>query len=98
MKRVLAALSLCAFATSAIAQTGRPALHTMTCTAASSFVSSRGAVVADTSPNAYQRLVASGAYCQHGETAEPYFSRTKDKAQCLVGYECLDISRYDDPK
>ena len=98
MKAIIATLSLLALSTPAMAQAGRPNLHTMTCGAAASFVKGKGAVVANTSPNAYQRLVANGSYCQHGETAEPYFSSSTDQRQCLVGYECRDLTQWNDNK
>ena len=98
MKSLITALSLCALSTSAIAQAARPNLYTMSCSAAGALVQARGAVVANTSQNMFQRLVTSAGYCQHGETAEPYFSPTTDRPMCLVGYECRDIASWEDNK
>ena len=94
MKVVIAAAALCAFATSALAQSSRPALHTMTCGAAASMIQSRGAAVVDTGPNTFERLVASEGFCQRGETAIPYFTPTRDIRACMAGYECRDIKEW----
>ena len=94
MKVVIAAAALCAFATSALAQSSRPALHTMTCGAAASMIQSRGAAVVDTGPNTFERPVSNEGYCQRGETAIPYFTPTRDNRACMAGYECRDIKEW----
>ena len=96
MKRLAATISLIVLCGPAFAQSnGLPNLHTMTCAAASAFVSARAPIVANTSATTYQRLVISAGQCLRGESAEPYFSPTKDKPMCMVGYECRDITYFD---
>jgi hypothetical protein len=90
---IMAAASL--FATSAVAQTVRPNLYAMTCASASALVNARGAVVGNTGPGLFERIVSSGGFCYRNEEAIPYFSRSRDVAQCMVGYECRDIGNWD---
>jgi hypothetical protein len=94
MKGFIAVLALCVLSTSALAQSSRPQLSSMTCGAASSLIKNRGAVVVDTGPNTFERLVASEGFCQRGETAIPYFTPTRDNRTCMAGYECRDIQEW----
>jgi hypothetical protein len=80
------------FATDALAQSARPDLYAMTCASASALVNTRGAVVGNTGPTTYERIVSNAGFCQHNEVAIPYFSRSRDVPQCMVGYECRDLN------
>ena len=94
MKVFIATVALCAFSTTVMAQSSRPALHAMTCSAASSLIQSRGAAVVDTGPTTFERLVSNEGFCLRGETAIPYFTPTRDNRTCMAGYECRDIKEW----
>ncbi len=97
MKIIATGIALCLLSSSAFAQ-ARPEISTMSCSAAAAMVSSRGAVVASTGPNSFERLVSHAGYCTRGERTVPFFTRTKDNAACMVGYECRDQADWDPNK
>jgi hypothetical protein len=76
----------------ALAQ-GRPLTTAMSCNQAQSLVATQGSVVLNTSATAYERYVASGAYCGLGEVPGPGWAPTKDVPQCPVGSRCVGVSR-----
>jgi len=96
VKRACAAIGIIGISSSAMAQS-HPLTTAMTCSEAQYLVASQGAVVLNTSPMAYDRYVASGAYCGVGETAGPAWVRTRDAAQCPVGARCVGVSRGSGP-
>ena len=75
---------------------GRPSTTTMSCTAAASFIVSRGAVVIGTGGDTFERAVVHQGFCNMGEYTKPLFARTRDLSACFVGYYCFDGSRNDD--
>lgn len=72
---------------------GRPDSTAMTCAEAKDMVAAHGAIVIGTGPNLYDRYVAHGGYCAHGEVAEPAWIKTSDDDQCMVGYTCEQDDR-----
>jgi hypothetical protein len=94
-KSMLVAIACCMASGGALAQSARPNLYTMSCSSAAAFINARGAIVANTSPTTYERLVASEGFCLRNEQAYPYFSPTRDRAQCMVGYQCLDKQEWE---
>lgn len=67
----------------------RPKVYQMSCAQAQSLVQRSGAVVVDTSPTTFHRVVASRAYCDYDQRVRNYYTRTKDVAQCAIGFECF---------
>lgn len=72
----------------------RPKVYQMSCSQAQSLVQRSGAVVVDTSPTTFHRVVASRAYCDYDQRVRNYFARTKDGAQCAIGFECFRRLRF----
>lgn len=73
--------------TDTMAQT-RPSTTAMTCTAASSLVASRGALVIGTGGETYERVVTLKWFCESDEYAKPMFAPTRDRNACFIGYYC----------
>ena len=92
VKQVCAAIGLISIASGALAQ-GRPVTTAMSCNQAQSLVATQGSVVLNTSATAYDRYVASGAYCGMGEVPAPGWAPTKDAPRCPVGSRCVGVSR-----
>jgi hypothetical protein len=68
----------------------RPYLPSMSCGAASALVTQRGAILAGTGPQTFERLVAHGGFCTIEQVTAPAWERTADNPQCFVGYRCRD--------
>lgn len=83
----LAATAAGAIVSDALAQS-RPSTLGMSCGQAQAFVRSRGAVVMTTGPHTFDRFVATRQFCTPDEELEPTWARTRDAAQCMVGYRC----------
>ncbi len=77
----------------ALAQ-ARPDSLAMTCAQASGLVKSQGAVVIGTGQFIYDRFVADTRFCPTFDTTKPAWLRTRDKAQCFVGYTCVPVQDY----
>ena len=92
IKLTCAAIVLVTVSSEAMAQS-RPLTTAMSCNQAQSIVLSQGAVVLNTSATAYERYVASGAYCGMGEVPAPGWAPTKDAPRCPVGSRCVGVSR-----
>jgi hypothetical protein len=61
------------------------------CGAVRGFVDSHGAALVYSSANIYERVVTSGAYCEVGESTNPYFVVTNDSSECFAGYVCTNF-------
>jgi hypothetical protein len=94
MRSLLSALALTLVATVATAQVGLPTSQ-RTCAANRQLVMRDGAVVLDTGPSTYARLVRSGAECTVDQFLEPACVPSSNSPQCFRGYRCKDGS--DDP-
>lgn len=68
----------------------RPSVYTMTCAQAQAFIKQRGAVVANTGPQTFQRFVTDQRGCDRQQVAWPAYGRTRDNPQCLIGMKCID--------
>lgn len=95
MIRTLASISILIACQTAVSAQGRPDTLRMSCGQAAGIVRQSGAIVLGTGPNIYDRYVASRAFCQRDEQAEPRWLATADTRQCFVGYGCE--RRYGDP-
>jgi len=82
-----------AMAVAGTAQAQRPATPSMSCSAAAALVAQRGAIVLTTGPNTYDRYVRDLSFCAGSEELKPEWVRTRDKAQCFIGYTCFVPSR-----
>ena len=60
------------------------------CAAVAAAVTSRGAVVLDTGPGTFERVVRDAGLCALEETTRPAFEPTADDPRCFVGYRCVD--------
>ena len=60
----------------------------MACNQARAFLSSSGAAILSTGPGTYDRYVRGEGFCAREEMAVPAWVRTRDVAQCFVGYTC----------
>ena len=92
IKLTCAAIVLVTVSSEAMAQS-RPLTTAMSCNQAQSIVLSQGAVVLNTSTTAYERYVASGAYCGLGEVPGPAWAPTSDVPRCPLGSRCVGVSR-----
>ena len=92
IKLTCAAIGLISVSSGAMAQ-GRPLTTAMSCNQAQSLVATQGSVVLNTSATAYDRYVASGAYCGLGEVPAPGWAPTSDVPRCPVGSRCVGVSR-----
>ncbi|MGV7031848.1 hypothetical protein [Methylobacterium symbioticum] len=68
----------------------RPDVTAMTCAAAQALVARAGAVVVTTGPATYSRIVRDIGFCTIEASTRPDFERTRDVADCFVGYRCVD--------
>jgi hypothetical protein len=99
MERVCAAIGFIGFigiSSGAMAQS-HPLTTGMTCNQARSLVAAQGAVVLNTSATAYDRYVASSAYCGLGELAGPAWAPTRDAPRCPIGSRCVGVGRGSGP-
>lgn len=62
----------------------------MSCVAARSLVTAKGAVVMTTGPATYERFVNGQNFCDRAETTEPAYAPAADTARCFVAYRCKD--------
>lgn len=92
MKTVLSVLALCALTTSAEAATRHINARGMTCASVRSSVAASGAVILHYGSGLYDRVVAHGGYCMHGETTQPFWTATRDSGACFAGYTCSQWS------
>jgi hypothetical protein len=74
--------------TSVAAALERPNSLKLTCGQAKDSVKHNGVVIMYTGANIYQRVVANAKGCKNREVLDPYFTKTKDKRSCRVGYHC----------
>ena len=88
----LIAVTACAFG--AQAQT-RQSTTSMSCSAAASFVASKGAVVIGTGGDTYDRVVTGQGFCNKGEGTKPLFAPTRDNGACFIGYFCFEYPSND---
>jgi TRAP-type uncharacterized transport system substrate-binding protein len=88
----IALIAVAACACGAQAQT-RLSTTSMTCSAAASFVASKGAVVIGTGGDTYERVVIGQGFCNRGEDTKPLFAPTRDNGACFIGYYCFEYSR-----
>ena len=84
----MAAVAMFGIGSEALTQS-RPVTSQMPCAQARGLVTTQGAVVLNTSPNAYDRYVRGGGYCGLGERLEPAWVPARDKPQCPIGYRCV---------
>ena len=78
---------------SAPAQT-RPDSLAMTCAQVNGLVKAQGAVVIGTGQYIFDRYVTDRRFCPTFDTTKPAWLRTRDKAQCFVGYTCIPAEDY----
>lgn len=71
-----------------IAEARTNALH-LTCAEATAKVRQSGAVVFNTGPRTFERLVSSTRYCSHAEILEDRWIPTRDVRSCPAGYKCI---------
>lgn len=69
---------------------GRPATPRLLCAEAAALVAREGAIVLETGPFTYARLVRDGGFCPLPEAPKPAFEVTRDNPTCFVGYVCRD--------
>jgi hypothetical protein len=62
----------------------------MPCAAVAEAVAREGAVILDTGPGTYERVVSGQRFCPLPETTAPTWAETADVPQCFVGYRCVD--------
>ncbi len=78
-----------------VAADAMPDSTKMSCAQATATVSNAGAVVMTyghfDGGCLYDRFVAHGGYCMHGETTEAAWVPTTDSADCFVGYRCVSL-------
>jgi hypothetical protein len=67
----------------------RPKVYQMSCAQAQSLVQRSGAVVVDTSPTTFRRVVSNRSYCDYDQRVRNFYTRTRDVAQCAIGFECF---------
>ncbi len=91
MRTALMAMLLTAFSLPAAAQEVN-ALR-LSCAQARGWVNSHGAALIRTSPSTFDRYVRDRGFCVVPEDTKPEWIRTRDVAQCFVGYTCYDPSR-----
>ncbi len=89
-RSALAALAALPLAGGPAAAQPRPDVTAMTCAAAQALVARSGAVVATTGPGTYSRIVADVGFCTVEKSTRPDYERTRDVAECFVGYRCVD--------
>ena len=80
------ALATMAFG-SALAQS-RPNLRQATCASGQQLIAAAGAIVVDTGPLTYERVVTSAQYCDRREALLPVWTPTHDQPQCPIGFRC----------
>lgn len=64
----------------------------LNCSQAKDLVSSRGAIVLDTSRNAFDRYVANRSFCPVGDHTIRAYVPTRNKKSCWIGYTCSSSS------
>jgi hypothetical protein len=84
---ICAAMASVAAASGALAQ-ARPFSPGLHCGDVANLVLLNGARVISTSPQTYDRFVATRNYCAQGETTKPAWVQTADNPQCFIGYTC----------
>ncbi len=107
-RKVILGVALCAFATSAFAQTKRakpprPQVSqaqndtlSMSCAQAHDLVLSKPkGVVLKTGPNRFDLYVHDAEACSADDDLTPAFVRTKNIRSCFIGYTCEDLSSSD---
>ena len=87
---VAAGIGLMASVLPAAAQS-RPDSLSMSCDQARAFLRSRGAAVIGTGPHIYDRYVSDQRFCPITEGPRPAWIRTRDTAQCPVGFTCVPV-------
>ena len=87
MTRLILLLALLLPAGEAMAQV-RASTVNRPCAASRQDVARSGAVVLGTGGYTYDRFVASRAFCERDEFAEPAWVPARDTPSCLVGYRC----------
>jgi hypothetical protein len=87
MKIVITALLLAGSILHAQAQS-RPSTPDLTCAAAAALVDRQGAALLTTGPGTYDRFVRSQQFCERGEYPRRAWAKTRDDAQCVIGYTC----------
>lgn len=92
MKTTAILLLLSVLAGPALAQ-GRPYTPQMSCGAVSGLVATRGALILGTGGSAYDRYVRDANACMVGQVTRPAWVPTADRAQCFVGYTCIENER-----
>jgi hypothetical protein len=60
----------------------------LNCAQAEDLVSSRGAIVLDTSRNTFDRYVTNRSFCPIGDFVIRAYVPTRDKKSCWIGYTC----------
>jgi len=70
------------------ASPARPATYAMTCAEGQALVAASGAIVMSTGRYTYERFVAHGGFCMHGEIADRAYAPTTDNPHCRIGYRC----------
>lgn len=88
MKTVFTVLALCALTASAEAATRHINSRGMSCASVRGSVEASGAVILHYGDGLYDRVVAHGGYCMHGETTQPFWAPTRDSSHCFAGYTC----------
>jgi hypothetical protein len=93
MKKLSVVLVLSVVAGPALAQGGRPFTPQLSCQSASGLVAANGAVVMNTGPNTYDRYVRDASACFATQVTRPAWVPAADRAQCFVGYTCIERER-----
>ncbi|QTL03484.1 hypothetical protein J5J86_22585 [Aquabacter sp. L1I39] len=70
----------------------------LNCAQARGWVNAHGAALIRTSPSTFDRYVRDRGFCVPPEDVQPEWIRTRDVAQCFVGYTCFDPSRDRSPR
>lgn len=95
MRRTLAALLILGATAIPAAAQGRPTTYAMTCDQTQALVARAGGIVLSTSPTTYDRFVSNRRYCLGGQMTEPAWERTRDAANCPIGFRCKEPERID---
>jgi hypothetical protein len=88
-RKTVLTLALVSLATSAGA-VKRPNSLTLTCKQAINTVNQNKVVIMYTGRHIYERVLSKYGDCRNGEYLEWYYTKTKDKKKCRVGYYCRE--------
>jgi len=97
MKKVLFSLSVALTVIAMGTAQARTSSLALSCSSARDLVQRSGAVLFDTGPHTFERIVSSARFCEYDEILEERWIPTADTPHCVAGYKCIPrISITDD--